>query len=144
MSVVKALDCAVTIRRGVRRSTGAEWPLSVRSDWPPASPSRTATTCSVSRSTLRSRVCDACEPGIIFVSSTVRDLAVGKRHEWDDVGEHSFKGFDEPVRVYRLRWWPERANPAGDCRREHDERLFGQSGRLTRTVLLRSLVFTAS
>ena len=38
------------------------------------------------------------------MTSSVRDLAAGKGFEWDDAGEHSFKGFDEPVRVYRLRW----------------------------------------
>ena len=53
---------------------------------------------------LASRVCNACEPGSVFAASSVRDLAVGKGYEWDDLGEHSFKGFDEPVRVYRLCW----------------------------------------
>ena len=53
---------------------------------------------------LASRVCDACVPGSVFVTSSVRDLAAGKGHDWDDVGEHSFKGFNEPVHVYRLRW----------------------------------------
>ena len=37
-------------------------------------------------------------------STTCASCAPCKGHAWDDVGEHSFKGFDEPVRIYRLRW----------------------------------------
>jgi class 3 adenylate cyclase len=53
---------------------------------------------------LAARVCAACEPGGILASSVVRDLAIGKRYDWEFRGEAELKGFDEPVRLYSLRW----------------------------------------
>ena len=104
MSVVQGLECAVRIQQGVASIAGAEWPLRVRVGLAAGEPVADGDDLFGLAVNLASRVCDACEPGAVFASSTVRDLAVGKGYEWDDVGEHSFKGFDEPVRVYRLRW----------------------------------------
>lgn len=103
MSVVQALDCAVTIQKGVATLPEAEWPLRVRVGLAAGEPVSDGDDLFGMAVNLASRVCDACEPGAILVTSTVRDLATGKGHEWDDAGEHTFKGFDEPVRVYRLR-----------------------------------------
>jgi class 3 adenylate cyclase len=104
MSVVQALDCAITIQKGVATLPEAEWPLRVRIGLAAGEPVADGDDLFGLAVNLASRVCNACEPGGIFVSSTVRDLAAGKGREWDDAGEHAFKGFDEPVRVYRLRW----------------------------------------
>jgi len=39
----------------------------------------------------------------VLVSSTVKDLTAGSGLTFDDVGEHTLKGIDEPWRVYQLR-----------------------------------------
>jgi class 3 adenylate cyclase len=104
ISVVQALDCAVRIQKGVATLPEAEWPLRVRIGMAAGEPVADGDDLFGLAVNLASRVCDACEPGSIFVTSTVRDLAAGKGHAWEDAGEHAFKGFDEPVRLYRLRW----------------------------------------
>jgi len=52
---------------------------------------------------LAARLCSIAEPGATLVSGAVRELAVGKGFGFDDVGELALKGFDDPVRAYRLR-----------------------------------------
>jgi class 3 adenylate cyclase len=104
MSVVQALDCAMRIQEGVASLPEVEWPLRVRVGLAAGEPVSDGDDLFGLAVNLASRVCDACEPGAVFVTSSVRDLAAGKGHEWDDAGEHSFKGFEEPVRIYRLRW----------------------------------------
>ena len=42
--------------------------------------------------------------GEILVSNVVRELAEGKDFLFTDRGEASLKGFDEPVRLYAVRW----------------------------------------
>jgi class 3 adenylate cyclase len=104
MSVVKALDCAVRIQQGVASVMDSEWPLRLRVGLAAGEPVADGDDLFGLAVNLASRVCDVCEPGCICVTSTVRDLAAGKGFDWDDAGEHSFKGFDEPLRVYRLSW----------------------------------------
>jgi class 3 adenylate cyclase len=104
-SVTKALECAIDIQRGVAAyADEAEHPIRVRIGMAAGEPVADGDDLFGLAVNLASRVCDVCEPGCIFVTSSVRDLAAGKGFEWDDAGEHSFKGFDEPVRVYRVRW----------------------------------------
>ena len=106
-SVVKALECSVRIQQGIARyAETADWPIRVRIGLAAGEPVADGDDLFGLAVNLASRVCDACEPGCIFATSTVRDLAAGKTFEWDDVGEHDFKGFDEPQRVYRLLWAP--------------------------------------
>lgn len=104
MSVVKALECARHIQEGVAGLEATEWPLRVRAGLAAGEPVADGDDLFGLAVNLASRVCGACEPGSIFVTSSVRDLAAGKGFDWDDAGDHTFKGFDEPVRVYRLRW----------------------------------------
>ena len=49
-----------------------------------------------------SRIADSAGTGEIFVSDGVRQLVVGKQYDFQDRGEQTIKGFDEPVRVWRL------------------------------------------
>jgi class 3 adenylate cyclase len=53
---------------------------------------------------LASRVCDAADAGRIYVANVVRDLCIGKNFEFEDRGEKSLKGFDEPVRLHEVIW----------------------------------------
>jgi pimeloyl-ACP methyl ester carboxylesterase len=50
---------------------------------------------------LAARVAGAAAAGETLVTSTVKDLTAGSDITYDDRGEHRFKGFDDPWRVYR-------------------------------------------
>jgi class 3 adenylate cyclase len=41
------------------------------------------------------------------VSDVVRQLAAGKGFDFSDCGAADLKGFDEPVRLYEVRWGEE-------------------------------------
>jgi class 3 adenylate cyclase len=53
------------------------------------------------------RICDAADPGCIFTSNVIRELAIGKKFTFKDRGEMSLKGFADPVRLHELRWQPD-------------------------------------
>jgi adenylate cyclase len=53
---------------------------------------------------LAARVCARAEPGTILVSDVVRQLVAGKNFRFNDRGEQTLKGFEDPVRVYEVRW----------------------------------------
>ena len=50
------------------------------------------------------RIAAAAKGGEILVSDVVRQLAKGKDFLFADRGEVALKGFDEPVRLYEVRW----------------------------------------
>ena len=56
---------------------------------------------------LAARICDHAEPGQVLVSDVVRQLAAGKGFMFSDIGDVVPKGFEEPVRLYEVRWWEE-------------------------------------
>jgi class 3 adenylate cyclase len=53
---------------------------------------------------LAARLCGAAEPGDIAVSVAVRELCVGKRFGFDELGALPLKGLPEPVQVYAVVW----------------------------------------
>jgi class 3 adenylate cyclase len=53
---------------------------------------------------LAARVCNRAEPGQILVSNVVRELAMGKGFLFADIGDFLPKGFEDPVRLYEVRW----------------------------------------
>ena len=53
---------------------------------------------------LAARICAHAEPGQILVPIVVRELAAGKRFLFADQGEASLRGFEDPVRLYEVRW----------------------------------------
>jgi class 3 adenylate cyclase len=53
---------------------------------------------------LARRICDHADAGEILVSNVVRELAAGKGFLFADTGEVVLKGFEEPVRLFEVRW----------------------------------------
>lgn len=51
---------------------------------------------------LAARVEQSAPDGAIYVSSTVRDMLLGGDTVFEDRGEHTLKGFDQPWRLYEL------------------------------------------
>ena len=50
------------------------------------------------------RIAAAAKGGGILVSNVVRELAKGKRFLFADQGEATLRGFEDPVRLYEVRW----------------------------------------
>ncbi len=50
------------------------------------------------------RITATAKGGEILVSDVVRQLAKGKDFLFADRGEAKLKGFDEPVRLFEVRW----------------------------------------
>ncbi len=53
---------------------------------------------------LAARICAQAEPGQILAPIVVRELAAGKGFLFSDRGETALRGFEEPVRLYEVRW----------------------------------------
>ena len=53
---------------------------------------------------LASRTKEKAAGGEIFVTDVVRQLVAGKGFAFTDRGEMEMKGFEEPVRMYEVRW----------------------------------------
>ena len=103
-SVSGAIDCAVQVQRRfavelegghslrVRIGMAAGEPVTERSDFFGAAVQ------------LAARLADRAAPGTVLVSSTVRDLALGKGFEFLRRGRVRPKGFEDSVQVYEVVW----------------------------------------
>jgi class 3 adenylate cyclase/pimeloyl-ACP methyl ester carboxylesterase len=49
---------------------------------------------------LAARITDRAEPGQVLVSNVIRELCAGKGFIFEDAGEQTLKGFEEPVRLF--------------------------------------------
>ncbi len=50
------------------------------------------------------RICSQAEAGQILAPIVVRELAAGKPFMFADLGETELRGFEDPVRLYEVRW----------------------------------------
>lgn len=50
------------------------------------------------------RVMGQADGGQILATDTVRSLVAGKNFDFENAGEHALKGFEEPVRLWSIRW----------------------------------------
>ncbi|MCH8815246.1 MAG: adenylate/guanylate cyclase domain-containing protein [Chloroflexi bacterium] len=53
---------------------------------------------------MAARICAKAEGGEILASNVVRELVAGKGFLFSDRGETEMRGFEDPVRVYEVRW----------------------------------------
>ncbi|HEU4760628.1 MAG TPA: adenylate/guanylate cyclase domain-containing protein, partial [Dehalococcoidia bacterium] len=53
---------------------------------------------------LAARVCAQAQPGQIVVPEGVRHLVAGKGFLFSDQGDVVLRGFEDPVRLYEVRW----------------------------------------
>ncbi len=53
---------------------------------------------------LAARIAGEAEGGEVLASDVVRQLVAGKRFMFADRGETALRGFEEPVRLYEVRW----------------------------------------
>ncbi len=109
-SATKALECAIAMQRAfAAHNESAEEPIMVRIGLNAGEP--IAEEDPDGRSDLfgtavieAARITAAAQGGEILVANVVRELAKGKDFRFADRGDVALKGFDEPVRLYEVRW----------------------------------------
>jgi class 3 adenylate cyclase len=101
-SVTMAVECAVALQRAFAQREGE--PLSVRMGLNAGEPIEEDGDLFGTSVILASRVAAKAEGGEILASLAVRELCSGKGFLFADRGEFVAKGFEEPVRVFEVRW----------------------------------------
>ena len=106
VSVSRAVECAIGIQRAFAgyNDENPEEPIRVRIGLNAGEPVVENQDLFGASIQLARRTCDAAGSGCILVSNVVRELCIGKRFEFQDKGEHSLKGFDEPVKLHEVMW----------------------------------------
>jgi class 3 adenylate cyclase/pimeloyl-ACP methyl ester carboxylesterase len=102
-----ALECAIDIQRAVAaRDVGnhGHAPLQVHVGLNAGEPLSEDQDFFGTAVQLARRICDHSAGGEILVADVVRQLAAGKGFLFADRGEAALRGFEEPVRVYEVRW----------------------------------------
>ncbi len=108
-SATKALECAIAMQRAFaewNHGVGAQGlaPLHVRVGLNAGEPIAEDEDLFGTAVNEAARITATAKGGEILVSNVVRELAKGKDFLFADRGETSLKGFDEPVRLYEVRW----------------------------------------
>jgi class 3 adenylate cyclase/pimeloyl-ACP methyl ester carboxylesterase len=105
-SATRAVECAIEIQRAVaaraEREAGEVLQLKVALNaGEPVAEEGDLYGTSVQ---VAARVRDRAAPGQILITEVVRGLTAGKGFLIADTGEHALKGFEEPARLYEVRW----------------------------------------
>ncbi len=107
-SATKALECAIAMQRAfAERNETAEEPIKVRiglNAGEPIAEEDDLFGASVNRA---ARIAALAQGGEILVANVVRELAEGKEFMFGDRGETALRGFDDPVRLFEVRWTEE-------------------------------------
>ena len=101
-----ALDCAIAIQRGVaaHKEEHPDSPLGVYVGLNAGEPIAEDGDLFGTSVDLAARLVDHAQPGQIITSDVVRQLAAGKDFLFADLGETELRGFEDPVKLWELRW----------------------------------------
>ena len=104
-SATKALECAIAMQRAFSRQdeTACE-PIRVRIGLNAGEPIEERGDLFGATVILASRIAAKADGGEILVADTVRGLCSGKGFLFSDCGEFVAKGFEDPVRLFEVRW----------------------------------------
>jgi class 3 adenylate cyclase len=105
-SVAKAVQCMIDMQHALAEHNTAqpEAPLLARMGAAAGEPVSHQGDLFGATVNLAARLSGHAKPGQIVVPSVVRDLCMGKGFDFASLGEATMKGFDEPVRIYEVRW----------------------------------------
>jgi class 3 adenylate cyclase len=104
-SATKALECAIAMQRAfAEHNVSAEEPIRVRVGLNAGEPIAEEDDLYGTAVNEGARITATAKGGEILVSNVVRELAKGKDFRFADRGDVALKGFDEPVRLYEVRW----------------------------------------
>jgi class 3 adenylate cyclase len=103
-SVAAAIESAIQIQRRFADEKKVGFPVRVRIGMSAGEPVTEHSDFFGAAVQLAARLVDRAEPGTVFVSSAVRDLAIGKGFMFQKRGRLRPKGFAEPVQVFEVMW----------------------------------------
>ena len=104
-SAAGALGCAIDIQRAFaqQNETGSE-PIRVRIGLNAGEPIAEDEDLFGAAVIRAARIAALAQAGEILVANVVRELAEGKGFLFSDRGEIVLRGFDDPVRLFEVRW----------------------------------------
>ncbi len=104
-SATKALECAITMQRAfAEHNESAEEPMKVRVGLNAGEPIAEDDDLYGTAVNEAARITAIAKGGEILVANVVRELAKGKDFLFADRGETSLRGFEDPVRLFEVRW----------------------------------------
>jgi class 3 adenylate cyclase len=104
-SATRALESAIAMQRAfAEHNQSAEEPILVRVGLNAGEPIAEEQDLFGTAVIEAARIASAAKGGEILASNVVRELAKGKDFLFADRGEVALRGFDEPVRLYEVRW----------------------------------------
>jgi class 3 adenylate cyclase len=104
-SATGALECAIALQRAfAEHNESAEEPTRVRIGLNAGEPIAEDEDLFGTAVILAARIAAKAEGGEIVVSDTVRGLVAGKGFLFSDRGDVVLRGFEDPVRLYEVRW----------------------------------------
>jgi class 3 adenylate cyclase/pimeloyl-ACP methyl ester carboxylesterase len=104
-SATRALECAVALQKAFAdRNATADEALRVRVGLSAGEPIAEDDDLFGTAVIQAARIADQAKGGEILLANVVRELAAGKGFLFADRGEIALRGFDDPVRLYELRW----------------------------------------
>jgi class 3 adenylate cyclase len=104
-SATRAVDCAIAVQQAFAAyNESAELPVRVRIGLNSGEPMAEEEDLFGTAVQLAARVCAQAEPGQILTSDVVRQLVAGKGFLFADRGDVALRGFEDPVRLYEVRW----------------------------------------
>ena len=104
-SASRALRCSIAIQRAFdQRNQSAETQVRVRIGLNAGEPIVEEEDLFGTAVQLAARICGQAEPDQILAPIVVRELAAGKQFLFADLGETELRGFEDPVRLFEVRW----------------------------------------
>jgi len=108
-SVTRAVECAIALQQAFAAHNAAqaepvEAPVRVRIGLSAGEPIEEEGDIFGETVILAARVAAKAEGGEILASLAVRELCAGKGFLFADRGETALRGFEDPVRLYQVRW----------------------------------------
>jgi class 3 adenylate cyclase/pimeloyl-ACP methyl ester carboxylesterase len=104
-SATRALECAIAMQRAfAEHNETAEEPIRVRIGLNAGEPVAEDQDLFGTAVILAARIAAKAEGQEIMVSDTVRGLVAGKGFLFSDRGDVVLRGFEDPVRLYEVRW----------------------------------------
>ncbi|HEY7269442.1 MAG TPA: adenylate/guanylate cyclase domain-containing protein [Dehalococcoidia bacterium] len=104
-SAYRALECATELQRTMEaRNQTSDTPLHLRIGLNAGEPIAEHDDLFGSAVILASRTANKAKGGEVLVTDVVRQLAAGKGFMFSDLGDTELRGFEDPVRLFELRW----------------------------------------
>ena len=104
-SASRALECAIAMQRALaEHNESADEPIRVRIGMNAGEPIAEEEDLFGTAVILAARIAAKAAGGEVLAANVVRELAAGKGFLFADQGETALRGFEDPVRLFEVRW----------------------------------------